>query len=257
MSEFLTYTIVGLVTAAIYAIAASGLVVTYTTSGVFNIAHGAVGMFGAFVFWQLRYGWNWPTPLALIVVIGVLAPLFGCGVEKLLMRNLADASEATKLAVTIGLLIALEGAALWIWNPQTARPFPAFYVTWTQLITLGTFVVCVLVLWFILHRTRIGVDMRAVVDNRPLLMLFGGNPNRASRLSWVLGSALAAIAGILIAPTLQLSVAPLTLLVINAYAAAIIGRLRSLPFTFLGAAIIGLAGSYVVGYLPVSTVNWL
>ena len=57
MNEFLVYTIGGLVTAAIYAIAASGLVVTYTTSGVFNIAHGAVGMFGAFVFWQLRWGW--------------------------------------------------------------------------------------------------------------------------------------------------------------------------------------------------------
>src|SRR5271165_1931437 len=247
---------------------ASGLVVTYTTSGVFNIAHGAVGMFGAFVFWQLRFAWNWPTWLALVIVIGVLAPLFGCGVEKLLMRNLADASEATKLAVTIGLLIAMQGAALWIWNPQTARPFPPFYVnnkvsffgtyvTWTQLITLGTFILCVLVLWFILYRTRIGIDMRAVVDNRPLLMLVGGNPNRASRLSWVLGSSLAAVAGILIAPTLQLSVAPLTLLVINAYAAAIIGRLKSLPWTFVGAAIIGLAGSYVVGYLPVSTVGWL
>jgi branched-chain amino acid transport system permease protein len=268
MNEFLVYTIGGLVTAAIYAIAASGLVVTYTTSGVFNIAHGAVGMFGAFVFWQLRWGWNWPTPVALIVVVGVLAPLFGFAVEKLLMRNLADASEATKLAVTIGLLISLQGAALWIWNPQTSRPFPAFYVnnkvsllgvyvTWTQLITLGTFVLCVAVLWFILYRTRIGIDMRAVVDNRPLLMLFGGNPNRASRLSWVLGSALAAIAGILIAPTLQLAVAPLTLLVINAYAAAIIGRLKSLPYTFLGAAIIGLASAYVVGYLPVSTVGWL
>jgi branched-chain amino acid transport system permease protein len=131
------------------------------------------------------------------------------------------------------------------------------YVTWTQLITLGTFVLCVAVLWFILYRTRIGIDMRAVVDNRGLLMLFGGNPNRASRLSWVLGSSLAAIAGILIAPTLQLSVAPLTLLVINAYAAAIIGRLRSLPYTFLGAAIIGLASAYVVGYLPVSSVGWL
>jgi branched-chain amino acid transport system permease protein len=268
MTEFLTYTIGGLVIAAIYAIAASGLVVTYTTSGVFNIAHGAVGMFGAFVFWQLRWGWNWPTPVALIVVIGVLAPLFGCAVEKLLMRNLADASEATKLAVTIGLLISLQGAALWIWNPQTSRPFPAFYVndkvslfgvyvTWTQLITVGTFVLCVAVLWFILYRTRIGIDMRAVVDNRALLMLFGGNPNRASRLSWILGSSLAAIAGILIAPTLQLSVAPLTLLVINTYAAAIIGRLRSLPYTFLGAAIIGLASSYVVGYLPVSSVGWL
>jgi branched-chain amino acid transport system permease protein len=118
-------------------------------------------------------------------------------------------------------------------------------------------VLCVAVLWFILYRTRIGIDMRAVVDNRGLLMLFGGNPNRASRLSWVLGSSLAAVAGILIAPTLQLSVAPLTLLVINAYAAAIIGRLRSLPYTFLGAALIGLGSSYVVGYLPVSSVGWL
>lgn len=268
MNEFLTYTIVGLVTAAIYAIAASGLVVTYTTSGVFNIAHGAIGMFSAFVYWQLRFAWNWPTPVALILVVGVLAPAFGMLVEKVLMRNLADATEATKLAVTIGLLIALEAAALWIWSPNVGRPFPPFfpgnkvsilgvYVTWAQLITIGTFVACAAALWYLLHHTRIGIDMRAVVDDRNLLLLNGGNPARASRLSWAIGSGMAAIAGILIAPTLQLQVAPLTLLVINAYAAAVIGRLRSLPMTFLGAAIIGLAGSYVVGYLPVSTVGWL
>jgi branched-chain amino acid transport system permease protein len=268
MSEFITYTIVGLVTAAVYAIAASGLVVTYTTSGVFNVAHGAVGMFAAFVYWQLRWDWGWPTPVALIVVVGILAPLFGYILERVIMRNLSEATEATKLAVTIGLLIALQGAALWIWNPQTARSFPAFYqgrkvsilgtfVTWSQLITIGVFVACVILLWVLLRRTRIGIDMRAVVDNRSLVMLNGGNPVWASQLSWALGSALAAIAGILIAPTLQLSVAPLTLLVVNAYAAAVIGRLRSLPYTFLGAAIIGLLGSYIVGYLPVSTVGWL
>ena len=74
MHLFLEYTILGLVTGAVYGIAASGLVLTYTTSGIFNFAQGAMAMFAAFTYWQFRYGWNWPAPLALFVVIVVLAP---------------------------------------------------------------------------------------------------------------------------------------------------------------------------------------
>jgi branched-chain amino acid transport system permease protein len=268
MHDLIAYTIFGLVTASIYAIAATGLVVTYTTSGVFNLAHGAIGMFGAFVYWQLHFAWAWPAWLALLIVVGILAPLFGCAIEKVLMRNLADATEATKLAVTIGVLVALVGAALWIWDPQKSRPFTAFYagnkvsvlgvpVTSDQLITLGIGVLCAVGLRLLLYRTRIGLDMRAVVDNRSLVLLNGGRPYRASMFSWALGSMLASLAGILIAPYLQLSVIPLTLLVVNAYAAAVIGRLRSLPMTVLGAVIIGLLQSYAVGYLPISTVTWM
>ena len=99
--------------------------------------------------------------------------------------------------------------------------------------------------------------MRAVVDDRSLVLLNGGRPDRASMFSWALGSMLASLAGILIAPYLQLSVVPLTLLVVNAYAAAVIGRLRSLSMTVVGAIIIGLLQSYAVGYLPTSTVTWL
>ncbi|MDT4938767.1 MAG: hypothetical protein QOG80_2438 [Pseudonocardiales bacterium] len=266
--DLIAYTIFGLVTASIYAIAASGLVVTYTTSGVFNLAHGAVGMFGAFTYWQLRFAWGWPAWLALLVLLGVLAPLFGCALEKVLMRNLSDAAEVTKLAVTIGVLVALVGASLWIWDPQTSRPFPAFFagnkvkvlgvpVTCDQLITVGIGVVIAIGLRILLYRTRIGLDMRAVVDNRALVMLNGGRPDRASMFSWALGSTLACLAGILIAPYLQLAALPLTLLVINAYAAAVIGRLRSLALTAVGAIIIGLLQSYAVGYLPTSTVVWL
>lgn len=268
MTEIIAYTIFGIVTASIYAIAASGLVVTYTTSGVFNLAHGATGMFGAFVYWQLRFAWNWPAWFSLIVVVGVLAPLFGCVLEKVLMRGLSDATEATKLAVTIGVLVALVGAAIWIWDPNTSRRFPAFYtgnkvkilgtyVTADQLITIGIGVVVAIALRLLLYRTRIGLDMRAVVDDRALVLLNGGRPDRASMTAWAVGSSLAALAGILIAPYLQLSVVPLTLLVVNAYAAAVIGRLRSLPMTIVGALIIGLLQSYAVGYLPTSTVIWL
>jgi branched-chain amino acid transport system permease protein len=268
VQDLIAYTIFGLVTASIYAIAASGLVVTYTTSGIFNLAHGAIGMFGAFVYWQLRFDWGWPAWLSLLIVVGVLAPLFGCVIEKVLMRNLADSTEATKLAVTIGVLVALVGAALWIWDPQQSRPFPTFYaghkveifgvpVTWDQLITVGIGILCAVGLRILLYRTRIGLDMRAVVDDRSLVLLNGGRPDRASMFSWALGSMLASLAGILIAPYLQLSVVPLTLLVVNAYAAAVIGRLRSLSLTVLGAVIIGLLQSYAVGYLPTSTVTWL
>ena len=81
MTEFLSYTIAGLSTAAILAVAASGLVLTYTTTGVFNFAHGAIGMLGAFAYWQLRFDWGWPTPIAIAVVLLVLGPLFGVFLE--------------------------------------------------------------------------------------------------------------------------------------------------------------------------------
>src|SRR3954447_19721280 len=97
MHEFLSYGISGLTTAAIFAIAASGLVLTYTTTGVFNFAHGAMAMVGAFVYWELRFGWGWPTWLALIVTVLVVAPAFGAFLEVVIMRGLEGTSETTKL----------------------------------------------------------------------------------------------------------------------------------------------------------------
>ena len=92
--------------------------------------------------------------------------------------------------------------------------------------------------------------MRATVDDRSLAVMNGARPNRASQASWIIGTQLAALAGILVAPKLNLSALPLTLLIVNAYAASMIGRLRSLPMTFVGALIVGLANDLVVGYLP-------
>ncbi|MEZ5140736.1 MAG: hypothetical protein R2711_18785 [Acidimicrobiales bacterium] len=77
MDELLTYLVLGLVTGALYAVSASGLVLTYTTSGIFNFAHGAFGMFAAFLYWKLRVENGWPAPVALVLVLLVIAPLFG------------------------------------------------------------------------------------------------------------------------------------------------------------------------------------
>ena len=75
MEEILRFGIFGLVTGSVFAVAASGLVVTYTTSGIFNIAHGGIGMLMAFTYWELRVNRSWPAPVAFILVVLIFAPL--------------------------------------------------------------------------------------------------------------------------------------------------------------------------------------
>lgn len=261
MNELLSLTVLGLCTASIFALAASGLVLTYTTTGIFNFAHGAIGMLGAFAYWQLRDDWGWPTSLALGVVLLVLAPLLGLAIERGIMRHLTDAPETVRIVVTISLLVALLGVGLWVWPAQEPHPTSQLFggesisvfgvgVTWHRISGIVVAVIVALGLRVLLFRTQAGLDMRASVDSRSLALLHGARPDRSAALAWAIGCSLAALAGILIAPVTSLSHINLTLLIVNAYAAAMIGRLRSLPMTFVGALILGLADSYAIGYVP-------
>jgi branched-chain amino acid transport system permease protein len=262
MTEVLAFTILGLATGSIYAVAASGLVVTYTTSGIFNFAHGAVGMFMAFVFWELRFSLDLPAPLALFLVVLVFAPLMGAVIERVLMRNLHGSSTGTSLVVTIGLMVFVMGIAQTLW-PPAFRPFPHFFgstsgvrlagalVTYHEIMTVLVAAAVAGFFWFLLTRTRTGTAMRAVVDDRGLASLNGASPGRLGMLSWAMGSSVAAIAGILIAPLVNLEILNLTLLIVPAYAAAVFGRLRNLPLTFAGAMILGLLQAYLdLRWLP-------
>ena len=256
MKDLLAFTIIGIVTGSIYAIAASGLVLTYTTSGIFNFAHGGIGMFMAFTYWELRFNHGWPAPLAIFMVVCVFAPLMGAVIERVLMRNLAGRATGTSLVVTIGLMVMLMGLAQGIWSPQ-ARQFPEFFadssgfqvagitVSVHQVITMVVAGIAAAAFWYLLNRTRTGVAMRAVVDDRNLTALNGASPARISLMSWAMGASLAAVAGILIAPVLNLEILQLTLLVVVAYAAAVVGKLKSLPRTFVGAMILGLLTAYL------------
>lgn len=261
MHEFLVYTISGLTTAGIYAITAGGLTLTYTTTGVFNFAHGATGMVAAFCFWQMRYAWGWPTPVAFAVCLLVIAPLFGLFLEAAIMRRLEGTSEATRLVVTVSLLLSLVAAALWIWDPSTSRvAYPmlagegfwigTIRIPYNDAIVLVTALAVAIGLRVLLFNTRVGVAMRATVDDSSLARLNGSDPRVAARVAWAVGTSLAALAGIFVAPKVSLSPLPITLLIVNAYAAAMIGRLRSMPMTFVGALLLGLANDYGVGYLP-------
>ncbi len=262
MDDFLGFTITGLATAAILAIGASGLVLTYTTTGVFNFAHGAVGMLGAFTYWQLRFDWNWPAPIAFVVVLFVVAPFVGVVLERVIFRGLQGTTEAVRLVVTVSLLFAMIGLANWVWAPGVSRPDKTFFagegfeigggvvVQYSELIRISAAVLVAVLLRILLYRTRFGVAMRATVDDRPLAALNGARPDRSAMLAWAIGCSLAMLSGVLFVGTVALDAQVISLLIVNAYAAAMIGRLRSLPLTFLGAVLIGLGSQYWLGYSP-------
>lgn len=262
MEQLAAYGIVGLSTAAIYAIVSSGLVLTYATTGVFNFAHGATGMLAAFSYWQLTVGWGWPVPVALILVLAVLAPAYGLLVERFALRPVQGLGDAERLVVTVALLSGSIALSRWVWDPNVPRPLATFFVerqpfhigpavvTWHQATTMAIAVVVAAALWGLLHHTRTGTEMRATVDDPALVGLAGADPVRASRVAWVLSTQLAAVGGILVAPLIAVDAVQLSLLIVNAYTAAVFGRLRSLPLTFVGAVVLGCLESYLAGYLP-------
>jgi branched-chain amino acid transport system permease protein len=251
VTTFLAFLTTGLVVGCIYALTATGLVVTYMTSGIFNFAHGAIGMIAAFVYWQFSVGWGWPVPVALFATLFVVAPLMGAVIERLLIRPIRGASVDLAIVITLALLLLLIGLASVIWKGTAVRIVPAFFaghqvkigslsVTYHQIVVVAVAITVAVSLKLLFSRTRIGIAMRGVVDDPDLAAMAGASPARVQQLSWALGASLAGLAGILLAPLVNLDILTLTLLVINGYAAALVGRLRSLPLTAAGAIALGL-----------------
>lgn len=260
MTAFISFLVMGLFTGAAYAIAASGLVLTYSTTRIFNIAHGAIGMLLSFVFWDFSQRQGLPIWLSLILVLAVVAPVVGMLVYLGQLRGFAEAPVALTLVATLGVFVGMIGLTQLIWppTPRIAPPFFGYngfqiagaFVTWHQLITILLSGVVALLLYLLLNRSRTGASMRAAVDNPELLKLYGGRPQLISTMAFAIAASLAGLAGILLTPELGMDYYQLTFLVVNAYAAAMFGRLTSLPLTFAGALLLGVLQSFSVGYLP-------
>ncbi len=262
-----SYFVVGIILGCLYALTATGLVVTYTTSGIFNFAHGAIGMFMAFTYWSFTVDFGIPWPIAMALVLFVCAPLMGALIEGAFVRKLYGASLAVTLVVTLGLLLFLLFLAIWAWPNTTTRNLNPIWpgqvkifgvgVSHDQIVILLVSVAVAAGLRVLFTRTRAGITMRAIVDDRDLTARVGASPARTAQLSWALGASLAALAGILIATAKlqQLDQFNLTILVIYGYAAAVFGKLKNLPMTVLGALLLGEIQSYCVGYLPVNLLS--
>lgn len=250
MTELFQFTLFGLMLGCVYAIAAMGLVLTYTVTGVFNFAHGAVGMLAAFLYFELRVNSELPTPVAVALIVVVFAPLAGLVVEKLL-RRFQGADFATSLVVTVALTVGFLGLANQLFDSGVARNVPYLFgdnrivvlsvpITYDRIFQVVVAAAVAFGLRFLLFGTPLGARMRAVVDDPELARLHGVRSRTVARLSWMIGFGLAALGGILFSGGQNLNAIVLTLLVLNAYGAAMVGRLTSLPLTFLGAVLLGV-----------------
>jgi len=260
VTELFQYTLFGLMLGCVYAIASMGLVLTYTVTGVFNFAHGAVGMVAAYAYFELRVTHNVPTPIALAIVVLLLAPITGLAAERLL-RRFRGADYATSLVVTIALTVGLLGFAAKVFPSTDDRNIPFLFgdrrfvlasvpITYDRVAQVVIAIAVAFGLRFLLFSTPLGARMRAVVDDPELARLNGVRSVFVARCSWMIGFALAALGGVLFAAGTNVNAIVLTLLVLNAYGAAMVGRLTSLPMTFLGALLLGL-------FQSISNVSWL
>jgi branched-subunit amino acid ABC-type transport system permease component len=252
VNELMPFIITGIVTGSLYGLVGLGLVITYRTSGVFNLGHGAISAAAAFLFYTLHVSHGLPWPVAAVIVLVVFAVIVGCVME-LVTRGLGDVPEAVVVVATVGVLLLGQGVIALIYGNAT-RELPEFLptsgftisgvnVTWSQVISFAVATVGVIGLYLFLRISRLGVAMRAVVDNPTLVALSGDSPPRVRRAAWSIGCAFAAMSGILLAPTLGLDAFLLSMIVVQAFGACAIGMFRSLPLTYLGGITVGVIAS--------------
>ncbi|WP_327433319.1 ABC transporter permease subunit [Streptomyces sp. NBC_01236] len=273
MSDLLGFVLSGLVSGALYALLATGLVLSYSASGLFNFAHGATAYLCALAFYELHSGLGWPAVPTAVLLVCVMAPALGWGLDRLMFRKLARVGETAQIVATIGLLVALPALGLWIvelledagmsvkpaenqFGLPGVGPSPAkswqlmdgVGVDSDQLITWVATAVVAVGLWILMRHTPLGLRLRASVDNRSLVELRGMSADRLSSIAWMLSSALAGLAGVLATPLLGLSAHDFTLFLFVSATAAVLGRFASVPLAFAGGLGLGVLQNLVAGY---------
>jgi branched-chain amino acid transport system permease protein len=264
MSAYWPFIVIGIFSGSIYGLAAMGVVLTYKTTGVFNFGYGAIAMFCAFTYWKFHDVWGITAWFAMPLVL-LVAAVIGLILERL-FRPLAGQPAEIPIVVSLALLALLQAGAVLLYGgtdqgAQAVFPTSTFslgdglYVGDDQVGTLLVSVAVGCFLWWLLRRTSFGTATRAVVDNRDLGGMLGINVANVYRMSWVLSSMFGALVGILLSPTQGLDINNLTLVVIFAFAPAVLGRLTSLPLAYLGALVLGVSQSLLSKWSSSGTVG--
>ncbi len=254
----LQYVIAGLVYGGIYAIAASGLVVTYQATGIFNFAFASLAYAIARFYYYLNTQEHWAIVPAALVAIVVAGPALGIGLYFVLFKRLRLARPLIKVVATIGVSVAIPPAATLIFGnetilsapglaPEPVRVFDVFgvAVTMEQVIVYICVVLIVVVGVGVLRYTDIGLRVRAMVDSPAMTSLSATSPGRIAMGVWAVSIGLAGLVGVLAAPQVGLDPGDITLVMVAAFAAVIAARLRSLPVAMAVGLVMGIAGTLV------------
>ena len=257
MPALLSQLLLGLVNGSFYAILSLGLAVIFGLLNVINFAHGALFMFGAVLTWMAMNYFEvnyW----VMLVVAPLIVGVFGVLIERLLLRWIYKLDHLYGLLLTLGLTLLIEGVLRSIYgvsglaydtpeplNSATNLGFMVLpnYRAW---VVVASLVVC-FATWFLIEKTRIGAYLRAGTENPRLVEAFGVNVPLMITLTYGFGVALAAFAGVLAAPVIQISPLMGQNLIIVVFAVVVIGGMGSI----LGAILTGLGLGVIEGFTKV------
>jgi len=275
MSSYLLFLILGLGSGATYAMLGLGLVLKYRSGGVVDFAHGAVAMFIAYVFVNLRSQGILPLPLIVvpnhirlssaginttlaIVISLAYAAVLGGILYGLVYRPLRAATPLTRIAASVGVMLAFEAIAVLNFgtSSQTTPPilptssltlggltFPSDRIFFT-----GIVVVLAVALWLIYRFTRFGLATRAGAENDRGAALIGISAGRIAGINYVIATVLAGAAGILIAPIANLDPTSYTLFIVPALGVALVGRFQSFWLVALAGILLGMGQSEIIKF---------
>ena len=261
--SFLSNLINGISLGSVYAIIALGYTMVYGIAKMLNFAHGDVIMIGAYISFCVTQYLNLPAWLSVLAAMFVCT-LLGMTIERLAYKPLRSAPSLAVLITAIGMSYFLQNLALLIWgsNPKSFTSIISFgplRLFDGQLIisdvAIVTVLACILIMigltWFT-GKTRMGKAMRAVSEDKGAAQLMGVNVNRTISVTFAIGSALAAIAGVLLCsayPTLQPTTGSMP--GIKAFTAAVFGGIGSIPGAMIGGLLLGVIE--ILGKAYVST----
>jgi branched-chain amino acid transport system permease protein len=248
----------GVLTGFTYALVAVGLVLVFSVLRTINFAHGEYYMLGALLAWTAldRLGWPYPAAVALAVVASAA---LGFVVSRLLMERLLVMPFSMAVLATLGVQLALQNGAQLLWGAS-----PKFFgggwlapveiggvgIVGQQLVIFATAAVLFTALAWLVRRTALGRAMRAVAQNREACEVIGLDVERVARITFTLGVSFAGLAGALVAPILVNVGTTIGLpMVLRCFAIIVLGGVGSVPGALVGGVILGVAESFVAGYL--------
>lgn len=258
--NFLAYLLSGISLGSIYALIALGYTMVYGIAKMLNFAHGDIIMVGGYVvFFAMSSSWC-PTWLAIILGIAVCT-LLGVVIEKIAYKPLRSMPSLTVLITAIGVSYFLQNAALLLFksNTRTFRSvtenlpdinLSGLVITSETVVTIAVTVVLMVALTLFVNKTKMGKAMRAVSEDKEAAELMGISVNKTISLTFAIGSALAAVAGVLLCSNFH-ALSPYTgsMPGIKAFVAAVFGGIGSIPGAMVGGILLGIIENLAKGYI--------
>jgi len=270
MDIFLQQILNGLVLGSVYALIALGYTMVYGILGIINFAHGEVLMVGALVAMSVMKLITivWPSaPSLLVLLIALCVAMLACAalsflIEKMAYRPLRHAPRLAPLISAIGVSILLQTLAMMIWgrNPLTFNqllpsqplhiPGTTATITGKEIVIIVVSLITMLCLLFLVNRTKLGRAMRATAENPQIAGLMGVNANRVIAITFMLGGALAALAGVMIATNYGTAHFYMGFIPgLKAFTAAVLGGIGNLQGAMLGGLLLGVIEALGAGYI--------